>query len=444
MTNPARYDLRTLSALQTELHAPVREYDGSEYIASVFGEVFQPALRNSSFRINLTRTASNKSSVDYIVGSDIHFLLFTYLDQELPSVKVRQQYVGKVEVAWAPYVGMNLFRTASLRYGDLQPNTLTPLAMYVWMQFLIRQKRLTAVLKQVGHTPELTEWADSLPAARLKVPLPWYYSAHPSKAFPYFLLKEKKDFLHQFDFRPLEELLRVRVRTDAGGWKTVPFDEKYVELPPDFKGQLPVPELYGRACMVEDTELKTIRCEKEIKCYIDDFVFVESKAETEEGRTAVLDLDCERPCKALTFCCVSSHSLKTNNHLSFLSGADAQPMLTYCIKYGNNDRVPETEIAHADMDMWELLPPNFEPEGLALHLFDISPTPLQACSGPVFTRDQKASLCVRLLDEGSAPTARQTYKVQALLWTTHRLTFKKDERDELLYNLSLFPDPVGT
>jgi hypothetical protein len=115
--------------------------------------------------------------------------------------------------------------------------------------------------------------------------------------------------------------------------------------------------------------------------------------------------------------------------------------MTYKVLYGNSERVPETELEHLEMDMWELLPPNFEPAGLAIHLGDIAPVSLQACSGVVYSPDQKAILCVRLRSPAieSAPI---NYKLQALLWTTRKLVFRKDDKDELVYNLSVHPDPI--
>lgn len=439
MTNPARFDLRAMSALQKEIHEPVRAEDGGESIATVFADLFQPALRNSSLRINLTRVASNKSSVDYIVDANIHYLLMTYLDQELPTVKVAKAYAETIEIAWTPYVGLNLFRTASLKYGDLQPNTLTPLSMYFWAAWLVHTRRVQALFKQVGHTEELTAWAKALPSARLFVPLPWYYATHPSKAFPFYRLKEKKELTHQFDFVGLKDLLRVRRLVD-GEWRDVPYDDKYIELPPDSDGRLPVPELYGRAAMVEDDELRTGRCAKEVSCFFDTFKLIESTIETVEGRTAEVSLDCEEPCKAMLFGCISTQSKKTNQPLLFTSASGASPMATYAIKYGNSDRVPETELEHLEMDMWEYFPPNFDTAGLGLHLFDVSPDALQACSGPVFSRDLKAKLCVRLREESEA--APQYYKLVVLLWTTRKLVFTKDEKDEFVYNLALHPDPI--
>ena len=440
-TNPARFDLRSMSSLQKELHAPVRGDDGED-IGPPFASLFQPTLRNSSLRVNLTRVASNKSSVDYILDSNVDYLLYTYLDQDVPALRVRSEYEGKVEIAWTHYLGANLFRTASLRHSDIQPNTLTPTAMYFWFLFLIQQKRLQALLTQIGHTAELTTWASTLPAARLFVPLPWYYASHPSMAFPFFLLREKREFFHQFDFVELKELLRMRVRTEGSDdWKDVPYDPKYLQLPSDFDGRLPMPELYGRAVMLEDDERTTMRCKKEVVFYYDTFQFFESTQETEEGRQGTLSLDCEAPCKAFAFGCASVQSKKTNQHQNWLAPDGERPVVSYKVLYGNSERVPATELEHLEMDMWEILPPNFEPAGLAVHLGDIAPMGLQACSGVVYSPDQKANLCVRL----RAPVDEQSpvsYKLQALLWTTRKLVFRKDEKDELVYNLSVHPDPI--
>lgn len=441
MTNPARFDLRTMSSLQKELHAPVKSDDG-EYIGTPFASMFQPTLRNSSLRVNLTRVASNKTSVDYILDTNVDYLLFTYLDQDIPALRVNQEYADTVEIAWTNYLGLNLFRSASLRHGDLQPNTLTPAAMYFWILFLIQQKRLSAVLSQVGHTEELTSWATSLPAMRLLVPLPWYYSSHPSMAFPFFLLREKRELIHQFDFVELKDLLRVRMRASPNDpWRDVPYDSKYLQLPSDFDGRLPVPELYGRAVMLEEDERTTMRCKREIVYYYDTFQFFESTQETEEGRQGVLSLDCEAPCKAFAFGCASLHSKKTNQHQNWLSQDGDRPIVSYKVLYGNSERVPSTELEHLDMDMWELLPPNFEPAGLSVHLGDIAPTGLQACSGVVYSPDQKANLCVRLRPPRQE-LAPMSYKLQALLWTTRKIVFRKDDKDDLVYNVSVHPDPI--
>jgi hypothetical protein len=235
--------------------------------------------------------------------------------------------------------------------------------------------------------------------------------------------------------------MRVRSSTSSDEWKEVPYDPKYLQLPSDFDGRLPVPELYGRAVMLEEDERTTMRCKLEIPYYYDTFQFFESTQETEEGRQGVLSLDCEAPCKAFAFGCTSIHSKRTNQHQTWLSASGETPIETYKVMYGNSERVPETELEHLSMDMWELLPPNFEPAGLSIHIGDIAPVALQACSGVVYSPDQKANLCIRLRspESDSAPV---NYKLQALLWTTRKLVFRKDDKDELVYNVSVHPDPI--
>ena len=91
MTNPARFDLRALVGIQKSLHEPTKRPDG-EWIDTPFANLFQPTLRNASHRVALTRVASNKTSVDYILDANIDYLLYTYLEQEVPSLKVRKEY----------------------------------------------------------------------------------------------------------------------------------------------------------------------------------------------------------------------------------------------------------------------------------------------------------------------------------------------------------------
>jgi hypothetical protein len=113
------------------------------------------------------------------------------------------------------------------------------------------------------------------------------------------------------------------------------------------------------------------------------------------------------------------------------------------VLYGNDKRVPDTSLEHLDVDMWELLPPNFEPAGLALHLNDIAPLSLTASSGVVYTPELKAHLAVKL-KEPVDERDRINYKIQALLWTTQKLVFTRDSKDDLSYTLSVLPDPIDS
>lgn len=440
MTNPARFDLRGLIGIQKDLHEPVLGEKGEWRIDTPFASLFTPTLRNASTRVALTRVASNKSSVDYILDANVDYILYTYLEQEIPALKVRPEHQDTVRIAWTNYLGFNLFRMASLKYGDLQPTTLCPMAMYCWMLFLIQQKRLQALLLQIGHTNDLITWGSSLPEARLYVPLPHYYASHFSLALPYFALADKKALVHQFDLTPLRGLLRMQ-RLVEDKWTDVPCDLKYLELPQDFSGRLPLPELWARTITVEEDERKAFRCEPEHVVFYDTFKVIESTQETEEGREGTLSLDCEAPCKAFMFGCINTQSLKLNQHQNWLREDDTRPMETYKVLYGNSERVPETPLDHLDIDMWELLPPNFPPAGLAVHLTDVAPVSLTASSGVVYTPELKAHLAVKLKDP-EPDTPRTTYKIQALLWTTQKLVFTRDSKNELAYNLAVYPDPI--
>jgi hypothetical protein len=438
--NPARYDFRDMSPLQADLHTSKKDEFGAS-AATPFASQFHPSFRNSSMRINLTRVATNGSSVDYVVKTSVDYLLFTYLEQKLPAVAVAPEHRDRVQIAWTHYLGINLFHSATLQYGDVQISKLTPMAMFVWMLFLLQQGRLAALFEQIGHTSDLTEWADALPASQLYVPLPWYYSHHQSFALPFVLLRDKRELIHRFHFAGLKELLRMRVRSSATSddWQEVPVDLQYLTLTEKASEELPVPELFARGVMIEEEELNHLRCNDEVVFYYDTFQFLESTPETPEGQECTISLDCEAPCKVFAFGCTTMRAKETNQYQNWLAPTGEPAVKAYRITYGNNERVPTTTLEHAAMDMWELMPPNCDTRGLAVHLNDIMPNSLAACSGVVYSPQRKAELHMQLRKTADSTV---TYKGQVLLWITQKLVFQRDKNDSLVYNINVHPDPI--
>jgi hypothetical protein len=443
MADSARYDLRSMSSLQTELHRPLLD----EELNTRFGDRFVKLARNGNNRVPLKPVKSTKGVVDYHIEDNFDYLVSSTLHQEVTSVEVKTDYKDTIQIRWPDYFGLTLAKTAKLKYDDnIVINTLTPIGMFKYMKDHLNPQAYQKFLYLIGHRKNLVTWTDHLNHTTIGVPLPWCYSVDCTFSFPVFLLKERKQLVHRFEFYPIEKLLRMRQRVDESTWKEIPFDPKYITYSTTNDKFLETPDLIAKMAVMDDEEKEELLCEiqehpdKVWQRYIDDFVVIPSSEEFKEGHSGTMQLNDPAPCKALSFCAINSQAYKYNNYFQFTDEHGDHPILTYSLSYGNAVRIPETTIFMNELDTFDVLPSNFDQVGFTTHCFDLQPNFFSACSGPVFN-GLNAVFKVQF-DEPKDESAAQKYTLVVVLWVTKKLILKADEKDPTSFKVSIEPKIV--
>lgn len=440
MTDSARYDLRLMTPLQQELHSAEDDVIGSCFIDS-----FNHSERNASNRVPLKPVKSTKGVVEYVIEDNFDFIVSSSLVQEIPSIKVLDEYKENVQIRWPDYFGLCLAKTAKFKTNEnLVINTLTPISLYHYMKNIMDHRSYKTYLRLIGHRDELIKWTSHLKATTIGVPLPWFYTFSSSYGFPMYLIKDRKKIIHWFEFQPIDKLLRMRYRANPDEpWKDIPFDSKYLSYKTTNDKYLEVPDLIAKMVVVEDDFKKALICNmKDIKRngddykewyrYIDDFVVIHSSEEFKEGYSGFLQLNDPAPCKALSFCAMNSQAYKYNNYFDFTDGENGWPIISYSLSYGHAARIPETSIFLNELDTYNTLPTNFDAVGLATHCFDLTLEPNIAASGPVFA-GLNAVFKVQFKEPEDEANASK-YTLVTILWTTKKLSllFDKDDKETIL------------
>ncbi len=443
MANPTRYDLREMTRIESEIHEP---REGEENRLNAFSDVFDPAARNSSITVLMKSIKTNKGFVDYTIDNNYDYLVRSFMIQELPKVKVLTEHESKIQIRWTDYLGINIFKTGLFKNDDTIVNTLTPIGLYNYMMTLMDHRVFSEFVKKIGHRDSLITWTNELSEDIIGIQLPWFYSIHPSRALPLFLIKDKDKLVHRFEFQPIDKLLRMRqFDGKLNEWRDIPFNSAYIQYNTYNDKYLPTAEMYAKMTDIDDGEKIDMECEMKENNntyfrFIDDFVVVQSSEEFSEGQSGTVHLNSDAPCKSLSFCAINSQYYKHNNYCNFTDSKNPldgdSPISSYSLYYDDVARIPDTSIFMNEMDRFSTLPYNADIKGFASHCFDLKPDFMTACSGPVFKGIN--SVFKVQFKEPKDEEHTQRYVLVVIMWITKKLILTVDN-DSKLFNLSIEP-----
>src|SRR5579862_4877198 len=110
----ARAELASLSDFQREIHIT---NDPTEEIMMYHYKKFTKSTWYSSVLMKL-ESAQDGAETTYRVNNSFHFLLYSYICFNLPAVRVKPEYSGRVRIAWCHNIGTNIVDTATFKEDD--------------------------------------------------------------------------------------------------------------------------------------------------------------------------------------------------------------------------------------------------------------------------------------------------------------------------------------
>ena len=139
------------------------------------------------------------------------YFLNTWVEIELPAVIAKQEScsesVASVNLSdkyimWTPNLGHNIIQCADLYFNDtaLNPNGgITSSFLDFWAAFTVPSNKAAAYNTMIGNTSDLCTPHTVLPAKRLYVPLPFFYTldsgvALPTAALPYSVIQIRLEY----------------------------------------------------------------------------------------------------------------------------------------------------------------------------------------------------------------------------------------------------------
>lgn len=329
----AKEELYSLTDFQREIHVTS---DPSENIISNFYKVFIKSTWYSSTPMKLKCTTEGEEVV-YTVNDSFHFLIYSYMRFVTPTVSVKQEYKGKVRIAWCHNLGTNIIERAFFKEDDEVFQTWDSVWADIYFQFYQSSgadKRKNHNIG-IGNVKCLEDWSEYLPSYVINVDQPWFYSTDPALAYPIFYKNSQSRTEHRYIFRDILDLLRVQV-LENGKWKDVKRGFKYLE----FSSQtIKTPELWGRYAYITENEIKWYKCNQSRVLYIRDVDFCDAPNPNNKNVVEV-DLHCTNPCLAIFWVAENKDASLLHNYSNYTTNTQDlysgwNPIKSVTLKYGN-------------------------------------------------------------------------------------------------------------
>lgn len=381
----AKLDLETITAFQREIHDPKDENEG---ITSNFFREFHKTTWYTHLPIKL-KCSPNENELIYTANNTFDFLLYTYMRQNFPALRVKKELQGKCEICWPHNLGTNIVINAQFKYDDDTPQTIDSVWYDIYPQFYMKPGFRNHYNGCVGNIPALENWSTFLPEYTTNAPQPWYYCRDITLAVPLFYCT-LSTVTHHYKMRTkISELLRMRVRKNIDDdWTEIPCNLKYIDGA-GATGTLKIPELWGRYAYLTDEEREFNRCQTERVYYIEDIVAAESINQGNFGNNVPIELDCKTPCKAIFWVAESLKARKNRNYSNYTTNPDNlyegwNPVQKVSLVYSGSPRLENMDSDHFDrMESYYHFPSPPEEPGYNAYSFAMDSRSLDADIGIV-------------------------------------------------------------
>lgn len=410
-SNIARFEFEILNDFQKDLHLIFDENELPEEgveIISFFHHKFEKSTWYSQYTTKFKCT-STENELIYTVNNTFHYLLYSYMRQTFPALRVAERYKGLVQICWPHNLGTNYIVEGRLKFDDDVPQTIDSYWFDIYSQFYMKPGFREHYELCVGSVPFLEQWRDFLPEFTTNVMQPFYYMRDVSTALPLFYFSSLTTITQNYTVRnTIGQLLRMRINTipdqpDNPVWKEIPYNPKYIEGAGS-TGILRVPEMWGRVsygmemeinwhkeCSFEGVEnLDPKKPANEKVFYIEDVIACESDNPSQYGAKVVIDLDCKTPAKAMFWVAENLTARENRNFSNYTTNADDlyqgwNPIKGVSLSYGGHTRLDNMESDHFDkIEPWKHFPSAPWQPGYNAYSFSLDSTTLDADVGIVW------------------------------------------------------------
>lgn len=403
----AKFEFDILNDFQKELHL-TEDIDGSEKedavveLTSAFYREFRKTTWYSQFTARLKCNATENELV-FTANNTFHCLLYTYMRQTFPALRIKKDFKGRVQVCWPHNLGTNHVLEGRVKFDDDVPQTIDSHWYDIYSQFYMKPGFRDHYNVCVGNVKFLEEWTDFLPEYTTNVIQPFYYMQDVSRAIPLYYFSSLSTVTQNYSVRnEIDRLLRMRIKTGQREngetiWKEIPVNYKYIEGAGS-TGILKTPELWGRYAYLTEDEVRWYKecstgddpSDKRGKVfYIEDVIACESVNPSSYGAKVPVDLDCKTPAKAMFWVAENLTSRENRNYSNYTTNPDSvylgwNPIKRVSLSYGGSPRFDDMESDHFDkIECWKHFPSAPAEAGYNGYSFSLDSTSLDADVGIV-------------------------------------------------------------
>lgn len=351
-TTMAKLELKALTAFQQAIHT-----SETGEIESQFANKFDSVLWNTQIPCKFKCT-QDEDDLIFTTNPTFHYLMYSWLRQKLPSIRVKKDNKHPVQICWCHNVCNNIIISAEARSDDNKFQSFDNFWCDMYPQWYTKPGFKDHFNMCVGNNPILEQWTDFLPSLPVKAVQPWFYSKDTSAAFPIFYCSSQTSIVHRYKMkRKIVDLLRMRI-DEGKGWKEIKPNLKYVEG--YGTNILPIPQLWGRYAFVTPDEVdyyKTCEGQKERVYYIEDVIACEATNPSVYGSKVDIQLHCDTPCKGVFWVAENLTASNVNNFSNYTTNSSDlfkgwSPIKNYCIMYGSQPRTDIMESDQTEIEPW--------------------------------------------------------------------------------------------
>ena len=325
-----KVDSQTFSLFQKELHRPLGAVDKNdddkitrnEKIHSIFQHRFRKISWYSPVKEILeTNGGGNDDNVTYIANNTYDHLFKSFLNVQLPAIKVDDKKANEYRIAWTHNIGININKLAKLMINDIVVNSFDSTSHDIASQYgyITKSGFKKHHLISIGSVPRLEEWTNFLPAHHLNVLQPFYYTKANFLALP-LLKSSTTQFKHVYNFRRrILDLLRMqRLNPVTGKWVDILPKPEVIEGIKDKDSLIPLPELWGRYSRITDEERNWFRhCGDTHEYFYDNFLAFDDTNSRSYEEVASVDINSATPVKAIFWVSENTNSSRLNNFSNY-------------------------------------------------------------------------------------------------------------------------------
>lgn len=204
---------------------------------------------------------SSKTIVTYKVGKNHHYLLYTYLDGNLPALAVKQEYAGTCRIRHCRNVPSRITEKAVCKVdSSFIMQEFSSEWLNIQPQFFRNVGHDDSINYGAGNISELQTMNNILPQHKLNQMQPWFYSMSTHTAFPIYRLNSQSTLIHEYTYNlDLSNILQMEILQDDQWIKVKPDLTKLRGVPPESK--IPIPKLHSCVGMIRNNEIKYRSCE---------------------------------------------------------------------------------------------------------------------------------------------------------------------------------------
>jgi hypothetical protein len=380
-----RFEFDILTDLQKGLHFG----EGSEEVTSIFYREFRKTTWYSQHQARLKCT-TNDTELIATANNTFHYLLYNYIRQTYPAIRVKPGYRKQIQICWCHNLGTNATPQAGLYFDDSNPQNIDSVWCDIYSQFFMKPGFREHYNVCVGNLPFLEEWNNEIPEWTTNVIHPFYNIVDPSKAIPLFYFSSTSTISYHYTLRTkVDELLRMRYQTREKDkitgepiWKECPVNFKYLEGVTQ-NTILKTPEVWGRYAYLSDDEIswfkncamqevysesitddhgntkivEKIRA-KDRTIYIEDVIACDSTNPATFGDNATVELDCKTPAKAAFWVAENLAARANRNYSNYTTNKDDlykgwNPISKFSFNYAGSPKIDAMDSDHFDkIEAW--------------------------------------------------------------------------------------------